>query len=337
MYYPLKLRPIYKDYIWGGRNLEKYKKHLPEGIIAESWELSCLNDNLSVIINGKDEGKTLQELIFSDKSGFLGENYNGLGEIFPLLFKIIDAQDDLSIQVHPNDYYANKFEKGQFGKTEIWYVIDAKKDASIIFGFKDGLKEEYIKKSIRENKQNELYNEVKVQKGDIIYIPSGTVHAIKSGLIIAEIQQSSNLTYRIYDYDRKRDGQRRELHIDKALDVIDINLKGYIHNGLKIKNGNINTRILSLSKYFNIKEFMVKDDCIEFSTEDCFNVIMMIEGNAYIECDKNKIEISAIETFFIPAKIDKYRIIGSFKIIHISIPKSDKYILDVMKNIGFNI
>jgi len=335
MFYPLKVVPVYKDYIWGGRNLEKYRKNLPNGIIAESWELSCLNDGLSIVSNGSLRGKALRDVIFSNKDDYLGKNYSGAEDIFPLLFKIIDAQDDLSIQVHPDDKYAHNYENGQYGKTEMWYILEAKKDASIILGFQDNLEESYIKNSIKNNNQNGLYNEVKVEKGDVIYIPSGTVHAIKSGLLIAEIQQSSNLTYRIYDYNRELNGKKRELHIEKAIDVINSKSKCYIHNGLRVKNKNIETKILSVSDYFYISEITSNNSFIDICTEDCFNVLMALDGQVYIEFDNGKDNFKSIETVFIPAKLGRYRLSGTFKILWTSIPKISVSLREIMNDIGF--
>lgn len=335
MYYPLRVVPIYKDYIWGGRNLKKYKAILPEGIIAESWELSCLENNDSIISNGNFKGKSLKDVIFSDKEGFLGHNYAGTYETFPLLFKLIDAYEDLSIQVHPDDKYAEKYENGQLGKTELWYVLEAKNDSSIIYGFKDGLEEDYIKKCLQNNKQNGLYNEINVNVGDVIYIPAGTVHAIKSGLIIAEIQQCSDLTYRIFDYNRIRNGVKRELHINKALEVINYKSKSYIHEGLLFREKDVSVRILSMSRFFSIREVICQDSTIEIETSDCFNVLMVIDGTLEIIYDEGIEVLKAIETVFIPARMKKYSLIGSFKILIISLPIRDEFSIEALENVGF--
>jgi mannose-6-phosphate isomerase len=333
--YPLKVYPIYKDYIWGGRNLEKYKQNIPDGIISESWELSCLEENPSIISNGPLSGKKLNDVIFENPNDFLGSNYNGNKNIFPLLFKLIDAEDDLSIQVHPDNEYAYNKENGQYGKTEMWYILDAKPDAKLVLGFDESKKIDDIYNQIKNNQQMGLYKEVNVQKGDIVYIPSGTVHAIKSGLLIAEIQQSSNLTYRIYDYDRVKNGVKRELHVEKALDVIKNSNKSIIHRGLTYIENDILIKILIDCEFFTIKEFNSINKEITINTEDCFNVLMLIEGSCKILYEDNELNLSPIETVFIPANIGSYKLSGTFKILHTSLLKNRESMNIIYKSLGF--
>lgn len=197
----LKLKPSCKDYLWGGHRLvEEYGKEYDGDVLAESWELSCHPDGPSVIVNGDHVGKTLQQYIEEEGKGVLG-THCGRFRDFPILIKFIDAKDNLSIQVHPDNRYALKNE-GQYGKTEMWYVMDAGKDAFLYYGFKKEVSKEEFEKRIKENTLLEVLNAVPVQKGDVLFIESGTIHAIGKDILIVEIQQNSNVTYRVYDYGR---------------------------------------------------------------------------------------------------------------------------------------
>ncbi|MCR5025201.1 MAG: class I mannose-6-phosphate isomerase, partial [Lachnospiraceae bacterium] len=208
-----KLKPACKDYLWGGERLKKeYGIEYDGDPLAEAWVLSCHPDGLSVIDSGEHKGKTLSEYIGRNADKTLG---------FPVLIKLIDAKQNLSIQVHPDDEYAMSHE-GQKGKTEMWYILDSAPDAFIYYGFKKEISKEEFEQRIRDNTITEVLNKVRVKKGEAYFIKAGTLHAIGAGCLIAEVQQNSNVTYRIYDYDRVgADGKRRELHIDKALDVTD--------------------------------------------------------------------------------------------------------------------
>ena len=216
----LKLSPIFKDYIWGGTRLrDDFKMETDIDPVAEGWMLACHKDGMNTVDGGKYDKKTLQEVIDIEGSEkVLGKNSKKF-DYFPVLIKIIDAKNNLSIQVHPDDEYAKRVEH-EFGKTEIWYVLDADNDAQLIYGFKNKISKEDFRKAIENNTLPEVLNSVKVQKGDLFFIEAGTVHAIGKGTLIAEIQQNSNSTYRVYDYGRLgKDGKPRELHIDKAVDV----------------------------------------------------------------------------------------------------------------------
>ena len=214
-----KLQPSYKDYLWGGHRLvDEYGKDYDGDILAESWELSCHPDGPSTIVNGPYAGKTLEEYIETAGKEVLGSNCRRFRD-FPILIKFIDAKQNLSIQVHPDNRYALKNE-GQYGKTEMWYVVDAEKDAFLYYGFKKEISREEFARRIQEDTLLEVLNAVPVHKGDVLFIESGTIHAIGKGILIAEIQQNSNVTYRVYDYGRVgKDGKKRDLHIEQALAV----------------------------------------------------------------------------------------------------------------------
>ncbi len=219
--YPLLLTPACKDYIWGGNRLRLlYGKQSDADCIAETWELSCHPDGESRVTNGALAGCTLSEALGRLGPDALGERAAGLS-YFPLLIKLIDAKQDLSIQVHPSDAYAAVHEHGGLGKTEMWYVIDAQPDAALICGFSQPVTREEVSRRIAENTLTDVLRRMPVQAGDVLFIEAGTIHAICGGVLIAEIQQNSNTTYRVYDYGRLgKDGKPRALHVEKALDVL---------------------------------------------------------------------------------------------------------------------
>ena len=221
--YPIKFEPILKDKIWGGEKLKTvFNKKSTRNDIGESWELSDVDGNVSIVNNGVLKGTSLKTVLNTYKANLVGENvYNKFGNNFPLLIKFIDAKEALSIQVHPNDTLA-KERHNSFGKTEMWYVMQAEAEGNLIVGFnKNTSKEEYIK-HLEEKKLLEILNQEKVQQGDVYFIPTGRIHAIGAGVLLAEIQQTSDITYRVYDWGRLDDkGNSRELHTELALDAID--------------------------------------------------------------------------------------------------------------------
>ena len=223
--YPIKFENLYYEKIWGGRDFESFRENLPHGDIGESWDIACHHNGMSIVSNGYLKGKTFEELIKEYGTELLGESFEN--KEFPLLVKLINSKEKLSVQVHPSDEYAKRVENS-LGKTEAWYVVDAKPGASLIVGTKNCDKA-IFEKAIREGKTEEYLNKIEVKKGDCFLINSGLVHAICEGVIIAEIQQSSDITYRIYDY-----GRPREIHVEKSMDVIDFNLKPINASGKKL-------------------------------------------------------------------------------------------------------
>lgn len=217
---PLKLNPAFKDYIWGGTRLrDEFKKRCDFERVAESWELSCHPDGAATIMNTVYKGMTLKEYLEQDWAARVGEGAAGFSS-FPVLIKLIDAKQDLSVQVHPDDRYARENENGENGKTECWYIVDCEEGAALAYGFNRELTREEFRSHIMDGTLLDYVRLVPVHKGDVFFIEAGTLHAIGAGILIAEIQQNSNVTYRVYDYDRVgKDGQPRELHIDKAVDV----------------------------------------------------------------------------------------------------------------------
>ena len=309
--YPMKFTPIIKETIWGGKKLnQKYNKgKASQTNIGESWELSGIQENISIVENGFLAENDIQELIEVYMSDLVGDKvYKQFGIEFPLLFKFIDANDQLSIQVHPDDKTARQKHKA-YGKTEMWYVIDAEKNATIINGFKKNLdKEEYLK-HLNNGTIEEIVNRVSVTKGDVIYIPAGRVHSIGKGVVLAEIQQTSDITYRIYDWNRKGlDGNLRELHTDLAIDVINFDKPKNNKEDITIEENKTCTLIDSPVFKTNIIKL---DNTIEkdYFTTDSFIVYMCIDGSAEIITSGNEnVQITTGETVLIPNEITTVRI-----------------------------
>ncbi|KOA20584.1 mannose-6-phosphate isomerase ManA [Clostridium homopropionicum DSM 5847] len=319
MLYPLKFKPIFKDYIWGGRNLEKLNKELPQGNVAESWEISCHKDGMSIVQNGHLAGKSLEEIISIYAEKLLGTSIvEKFKDKFPLIIKFIDANKDLSVQVHPNDEYARIYENGQNGKNEMWYTIDCKPGARIVYGLKEDVTKERFLSSINENKIKDCLNYIEVLPGDFVYIPSGTIHAIGEGIVIAEIQQSSNLTYRVYDYDRvDKNGNKRELHVDKALEVIDFNtIKTDKQKDNKINIGGNSTMQCKIKSHcFNVDLYDIKEEIDEVSDKNRFFTYLVVEGKGKIKYGDETMDIDVGDSILIPAELGKYTIEGQGKML----------------------
>ena len=287
-----KTIPAYKDYIWGGDKLKTiYGKKTDVSPLAESWELSCHKDGMTYLSNGM----SLEEYIDKNK-GFLGTMCPS--DELPILIKFIDAQDNLSVQVHPTDEQARKWEN-QNGKTEMWYVAGAEKDAKITCGFNRDVTEEELKKAIEENTLEELLSVYDSEKGDVFFVEAGTVHAIGKGNLIVEIQQNSNVTYRLYDYNRVgKDGKTRELHIEKGIKAS--NCKKTM---LKNKEGSV----LAKCKYFKVTEIKCSGEVELCADETSYHALVVVEGNVKLSDES----FSAGETIFIPAGEGNYKLEGN--------------------------
>ena len=308
----LKLKPVFKDYIWGGTRLHTdYGFETGFDKTAEGWMLACHKDGMNTIEGGVFDKMTLQEVI--DKEGL--EKIGGKNCLkfpyFPVLIKIIDAYDNLSIQVHPDDEYARRVEN-EFGKTEIWYVLDATDDAKLIYGFKNKITKDEFRKSIEDNTLLDKLNVVNVKKGDLFFIEAGTVHAIGKGALIAEIQQNSNCTYRVYDYGRVgKDGKPRELHIDKAVDVSNTIPPKYDIKpmGDEIEsNGNI-SQLLTKCDLFTVDRYQITSGITLTADEDSFNHILVTDG----EIDGKPAKKG--DSYFVPAGYGDYTVKGNIEII----------------------
>lgn len=310
----LKLRPVFKDYIWGGTRLkDEFGFETDLNPVAEGWMLSCHKDGKSIVDGGEFDGETLESIIEKgDKEKILGTNAAKF-PYFPVLIKLIDAKDNLSIQVHPNNEYAEKVEH-EFGKTEIWYVLDAADDASLVYGFKNKISSEAFRQAIENNTLMEVLNVVKVKKGDLFFIEAGTVHAIGKGAFIAEIQQNSNSTYRVYDYGRVgKDGKPRELHIDKAVDVSKTEPAKYeikpFGEPEKISGGI--QQLLTECDLFTVNHYDISGEITLNADEKSFNHILAVNGEGEI----NGRSFKKGASFFVPAAFGEYKISGSAEII----------------------
>lgn len=301
-----KLKPSYKDYIWGGHRLvEEYGKEYNGDILAESWELSCHPDGPSTIVNGEHAGETLSQYIEEAGKDVLGNHCRRFKD-FPILIKFIDARDNLSIQVHPDNRYALKHE-GQYGKTEMWYVVDAGKEAFLYYGFQKEISKEEFARRIEEDTLLEVLNAVAVHKGDVLFIESGTIHAIGKDILIAEIQQNSNVTYRVYDYGRVgKDGKKRDLHIEKALAVT---------NRVPIIRDNSSYPHVADCDYFTVDKlnldgrFMKR---MEGNVSDAsFASILILDGEGTITSGGETLAYKKGESFFLPAGSGAYQVEGS--------------------------
>jgi mannose-6-phosphate isomerase len=305
--YPLKFKPIYKEKIWGDQRLrtELNKEIDPDKNMGESWEISTVKENVSVAANGFLAGNNLQELIEVYMGDLVGEKvFEKHGTEFPLLFKFIDADDVLSIQVHPDDEMAREKHNSN-GKTEMWYVISAEKGARLISGFNQEMDQETYLKHLNSSTLPEILNHEKVQSGDVFFLPAGRVHAIGAGILLAEIQQTSDVTYRIYDWDRVgSDGKPRELHTDLALEAMDFKYYGQYRTEYETKR-NEASRLVQ-SDYFttNLLELTrpMQRDLIEL---DSFIAYMCLDGKAELIYDENdSIVIEKGETLLVPASVE---------------------------------
>ncbi len=302
--YPMKLAPAVKEIIWGGDKLKKsYGKSAPFDKLAESWELTVRDDGMNVIENGEYAGMALGEYIDKAGYGVIGEGYDG--DRFPLLIKFIDACDRLSIQVHPSDEYSLKNE-GEFGKTEVWYIVEADEDAQLVYGLSEDYTKEAFDKAVAENTVENLLHRVKVKAGDVYFIPSGLVHAIGSGILICEIQQNSNVTYRVYDYGRLgKDGKPRETHVEKAKDVI-VNYTEAEIDALRFANASERTPSLLCScDKFTVNKYEFTDLTLT-ADKSSFLSITFIEGDGEIVCGTEKYSFNKGTTYYIPAGMGEF-------------------------------
>lgn len=303
--YPLKLCPPVKDYLWGGTRLkEEYGYKSDKPVAAEAWVLSNHKDGTNTVLNGEYAGKTLDKILALWGEEALGKNAARF-PYFPLLIKLIDAKDRLSVQVHPDDEYALENE-GEFGKTEMWYVVDCDEGAELIYGFKEDITTEEFRRRIEDNTLTDVCNAVPVHKGDVFFIAAGTLHAIGKGILIAEVQQNSNTTYRVSDYGRLgADGKPRALHTEKALEVTKTQ-KPVIPYG---NTGEVNhtsygdVRELAKCDFFTAKLVSLNGKG-EFLNNDSFVSLLALDGNAVLTAGDDIMNIKKGDSIFVPAGVE---------------------------------
>ena len=305
--YPIKFESLYYDKIWGGRDFENFRNDLPQGEIGESWDIACHPNGIGTVSNGELKGQKFDDIINKYGSEIVGNKVNT--ERFPLLVKLINSKEKLSVQVHPDDEYAAKYEN-EYGKTEAWYVMDAKEGASLIVGTKNCTKKEF-EEAIKNNNVEDYLNTIPVKKGDCFLINSGLVHAICEGVIIAEIQQSSDITYRVYDY-----GRPREIHVEKALDVINFDLQcENLSEKEEIKYDGYSHTLLCKNNYFGMEKISIEKEFNDKSNEEFFYMYTCVEGSGYIKGNNFMEEINLGDSILIPATLGEYKIEGTLKVL----------------------
>lgn len=314
----VKLEPAFKDYLWGGTKLKDiYHKQCDYDIVAESWELSAHKDGQSTVASGRFKG-----MLFGDYLRKIGREALGWKsqafERFPILVKIIDAKQSLSIQVHPDDEFALR-EENEYGKNEMWHIMDCEPGAYIYYGVNQSLTKDELKKRVEDNTVLEVLNKVEVHKGDTFFVDAGTIHAIGAGILLCEIQQNSNCTYRLYDYDRRdKYGNPRELHLEKAQEVSNLSMREIeaIDSSQRVIRCNgYEEEVLGSCKYFESKKYQVYTE-VEFAMNDAsFCSIIIIEGEGLIRCDNENFHFSAADSFFIPAGQRKVLVRGKCSFI----------------------
>lgn len=316
--YPLQFKPILKEKIWGGNKLKTlFNKPIVSETTGESWEISGVPGDISIVENGELEGKLLTELIDLYPNEILGTSvYKRFGKQFPLLFKFLDAKEVLSIQVHPNDDLAKK-RHNSFGKTEMWYIMQADQDAQIIVGFKENSNQEEYLENLHSNNLVSILNEIEVHEGDVYFLETGTVHAIGGGTVIAEIQQTSDITYRLYDFDRvDAEGNKRELHVDLALEAI--NFKKQETQKIYFKEPNQSNVIVDCP-YFTTNFIPLKDFLQVEKSGDSFTVYMCMEGDFTLISKDKSYNYKKGDTVLVPGQIKKYSLSGNASMLEIYI------------------
>ena len=323
--YPFLLRPSGKDYLWGGIRLKtEFNKQINLELLAETWECSTHPDGLSYVVSGEFKNKSLKEVLQIHPE-FLGTHVKTNGEL-PILIKFIDAKQDLSVQVHPDDEYARMYENNQLGKTEMWYVLDADKNTKLVHGFNCDINKDIVEKAITNKEIEKYLNKIDIAKDDLFFIKPGTIHAIGAGALIVEIQENSNLTYRLYDYDRiDKNGQERELHIKKALDVLDYKASNRVRQPIRLHNykRGFASELLCRCEYFEVHKAKINTKTIKekfkFKTQsNSFHVLLCIDGEGNLSYDNETLKISKGNCVFVPANSCKIEIEGSMEFLNIN-------------------
>lgn len=313
----LSLYPTLKETIWGGRTLiDEYGFETDGENAAEAWLLSCHKDGPSFVLNGKYEGKTLAQVLEAEGKGILGANNSDIRD-FPVLIKIIDARDKLSVQVHPDDAYALENEN-ENGKTEAWYVLKCDEGASLIYGMKNEMSREEFAAAIENGTLLDDVNTVNVKPGDVVFIPSGMLHAIGEGILLAEVQQSSNSTYRVFDYMRRdKNGNLRELHIKKAVDVVDLSVTqvDFSAEGETKDLGDAKKTYLTGCRYFGMTSLEINGEYEDNAGEESFVSLLVLDGEGKIYSDSDEIALKKGSSIFIPAGYGKYTVSGTLSIL----------------------
>lgn len=308
---PIFFEPVFQERIWGGTALKNiFGYQIPSKKTGECWAISGHANGVSTVKNGKFRGKPLDKL-WIEAPELFGDQKS---EKFPLLVKILDANADLSIQVHPDDEYAQQYEKGEYGKTECWYVLDCHENAEIVLGHSAKTKDELIQ-LIQTNEWDKLIKRVPISRGDFIYVPSGTIHALCKGTLILEIQQNSDTTYRFYDYDRQdHKGKKRELHLKKAIEVVSIPHEEPIIQFSVNKKGKNRFITFIESEHFTVNKWEITKS-IQMPTNKSFLMVSIIDGKGALKIKNNQYELNKGDHFILPAGMNHYWLDGEFEAI----------------------
>lgn len=320
---PFLLKPSGKDYIWGGRRLnDEFEKNIDMSPLAETWECSTHPDGPCFVASGIYQGRTLANVL-KEHPEYIGKHTALKGEL-PILIKFIDAKNDLSVQVHPSDEYARENEGGQLGKTEMWYVLDAAKDSKLVYGLNNDISANALRQSIESGNVEKYLQKVPIKKDDVFFIESGMIHAIGAGALIAEIQENSNLTYRLYDYDRvDKNGNKRELHIDKALEVANLKSSAEPRQPLRVlkyRQG-VASELLCRCKYFEVYRMIVNTERrqnVLYSTDEMsFRVLLCVNGCGVIKYDDEIMYVYKGDCIFVPSNSVEMSIHGRIQFLDI--------------------
>lgn len=308
---PIFLSPVFQERIWGGTKLRtEFGYDIDSELTGECWAVSAHPNGQSVVKNGPYQGKTLGALWSAHRELF----GNLEGEAFPLLTKILDANNDLSVQVHPNDEYANAHENGELGKTECWYVIDCEEDAEIIFGHNAHTKEQFVE-MVKKGEWSDLLRRVKVKSGDFFYVPSGTIHALCSGVLILETQQSSDTTYRVYDYDRvDQNGNKRALHLEKSIDVTTVpHVDVAVRPATQSRRGATITTFVE-ARYFSVYKWAITAPA-SFTVDKPFLIASVIKGSGHIRTQEGGFPVYKGDHFILPNGVGDFEMDGNIELI----------------------
>lgn len=324
--YPLKFNNIYFDKVWGGKNFNLLRDNVPEGNVGESWDIACHKNGTNIVNNGEFKGMPMDELIKLKGEELLGTCMQQ--NVFPLLLKLINTSDKLSIQVHPDDKY-QKIHGNDSGKTEAWYVVDAFEGANLTVGVKGNCTKETFKQAAIEGNLDKYLNRIPVKKGDVFFIKSGVVHSIGENLIIAEIQQNSDTTYRIYDYNRGRD-----LQLEKGLDIVKLDIPVKQCFGIKIEREGFTKTYLCLSQYFSLELYDIMEAICEISDMERFYIFTCVEGSGEILSEGSCSEkIKKGDSFLIPASLGEYTLKGSMKLLKSYVPNLKKVEEEILNEV----
>jgi mannose-6-phosphate isomerase len=324
MLYPVLFKPIYKQMLWGGTRLRTvYSRDVPNDNTGESWDISCRPGEMGIIENGPDAGLSFADYITRDRKAVMGTRLAEKNGAFPLLVKIIDANNNLSVQVHPDDGYALSMELSDTGKNEMWYIMEAPADGRLIIGLKHGVTRTDLLTAHEKGNVQDCLHHLPVKAGDMVNIPAGLIHAITKGTVIAEIQQNSDITYRLYDYDRiGEDGKPRTLHIRESLDAIDFSGRiplRTVQGVHEIKNGNEIIHAIR-NKYFSVSQYILRKPLQEAANPEAFLTFTNVAGKCRIISQRYTVDVPLSRSVFIPAGLGTYEIRGECTLLKTYVP-----------------